>query len=362
MDRPTGTYSEHLISTLLTLPSSTALNNVYETASANFDSTANILSANFLAYYGVILSIWAVEAVRGCNALMPVQLYVFSSTLISARRLSLSSTWLTSLRPILFTLLARKKGLGVAAPLYFFVHWVLTPIDTFKSTDMRLTKLHYTRAILPSLLTVYYLPLAQSYLLPEVGQKETWLQLWQYFPVTLSLAQFVISKFWKDTADQDKIERPKRDIATLRYTIGVPAGVSMMLWLYTLFVSPASVSQIFLPQDITTSLVNLNSTTSSFNIAQWDHLITISATYLWLLYFIWDAKVAGMVSHSWIAVLAVMTVATTVLGPGGAVGAGFLWREYIVAEKRHKGALTSEEKRQRIEGRGQRGKEQGHEG
>jgi len=215
---------------------------------------------------------------------------------------------------------------------------------------MRLTKMHYTKAILPSLLMTFYLPLIQSWLLPEATQKETWVQIWQYFPVTLSLAQFAMSKIWKDTADQDKIERPKRDVATLRYTIGVPAGVATMFWFYTLYASSVSFSQFFLPHNITTILANLSSTSAStlaYNLLQYNYLIAILSTYLWLLYFVWDAKTAGMVTHTWIPVLITLALATIVLGPGGAVGAGFLWRKYIVTEKRHKGALTSEKVRQK---------------
>jgi len=47
------------------------------TISANVHPATNMLTKNFLAYYGVILSIWSVEAIRCCNALMPVQLYVY---------------------------------------------------------------------------------------------------------------------------------------------------------------------------------------------------------------------------------------------------------------------------------------------
>lgn len=82
-------------------------------------------------------------------------------------------------RPAMFAFFAQRKCLGMVAPVYYFIHWVLTPIDSFKSTDMRLTQMHYTRAILPSLLMVYYLPLIQSYLLLETSQRQTWLQLWQ---------------------------------------------------------------------------------------------------------------------------------------------------------------------------------------
>ncbi|KAH0395336.1 FAD/NAD(P)-binding domain-containing protein, partial [Aureobasidium melanogenum] len=185
------------------------MQDAFMATSINSGTAAGIHTASFLTYFGVILAIWSVEAVRRCNALMPVQL------------------------PILFALLAQRNGLGMISALYFFVHWVLTPIDSFKSTDMRLTQMNYTRAVLPSLLVVYYLPLVQSYLLPEIGQRQTWLQLWQWFPVTHSLAQYCLSKLWKDTSTQDKVDAPKRDVSTIRYTIGIPATISVVIWLRT---------------------------------------------------------------------------------------------------------------------------------
>ncbi|CAD0111536.1 unnamed protein product [Aureobasidium uvarum] len=205
---------------------------------------------------------------------------------------------------------------------------------------MRLTNMRYTRAILPSLLMVYYLPLLQSYLLPEVSQRQTWLQIWQLFPITHSLAQLAISKIWKDTVAQDKIHAPKRDVSTVIYTVGIPALLSTMIWAYTLFTSTSPLHQVFLPQHLLSSVTDLHTFTS--NVMQWNFLLFVSATYLWLLYFAWDAKAAGMVENSWITIIAALAVASVVLGPGGAVGVGFLYREYVITEKRHRGAITRE--------------------
>jgi uncharacterized protein (DUF2062 family) len=83
---------------------------------------------------------------------------------------------------------------------------------------------------------------------------------------------------------------------------------------------------------------------------QWNYVIAIASTYLWLLYFAWDAKTAGMITQNWITVLTSLAVASVMLGPGGAVGAGFLWREYVITEKRHKGALTMERVRVGVRG------------
>ncbi|KEQ58673.1 FAD/NAD(P)-binding domain-containing protein [Aureobasidium melanogenum CBS 110374] len=292
------------------------LQDMFTAASINSDPAAGLLFANLLAYSGLVLAIWSVEAVRRCNAMMPVQL------------------------PAMFAFFAQRKCLGMVAPVYYFLH-VMTPIDSFKSTDMRLTQMHYTRAILPSLLMVYYLPLLQSYLLPETSQRQTWLQLWQWFPITHSLAQFAISKILKDTTDSDKIHAPKGDVSTIRYTIGIPTIISIVVWLRTVFSAPVTLSQIFLPQPWT------HVPTSLTEIMQWNYLLAVSSSYLWLLYFAWDAKAAGMMTYSWITLLAGRAASTIVLGPGGAIGVGFLYREYIITEKRHKGALTVESVRKR---------------
>ncbi|KAI4716833.1 FAD/NAD(P)-binding domain-containing protein [Aureobasidium sp. EXF-10727] len=296
--------------------SSATSNDVYMSASANLDPAAGIRTASYLAYFGVVLAIWSLEAVRCCNALMPVQL------------------------PGLFALFAQMKGAGMVAPLYYFAHWVLTPIDSFRSTDMRLTNMKYTRAILPSLLMVYYLPLLQSYLLPEISQRQTWLQIWQLFPITHSLAQFAISKIWKDTVGQDKIHAPKRDVATIRYTVGIPALISTIVWVYTAYTTTTPLHQIFWPQHTPASVADSQAFTSE--IMQWNFVLFVTPTYLWLLYFAWDAKAAGMISHSWIIILGALAAATVTLGPGGAVGVGFLYREFVITEKRHKGAITRE--------------------
>lgn len=84
---------------------------------------------------------------------------------------------------------------------------------------------------------------------------------------------------------------------------------------------------------------------------QWNYLLAVSSSYLWLLYFAWDAKAAGMMTYSWITLLAGRIASTIVLGPGVAFGAGLLYREYIITEKRHKGASTVEIVRKRTAGR-----------
>ncbi|KAI5274669.1 FAD/NAD(P)-binding domain-containing protein [Aureobasidium subglaciale] len=303
------------------VPESNVLTDLYVSASENFDAATSHRIATLLAYFGVVLAIWSIESVRRCNALMPVQL------------------------PGLFAFFAQLKGIGLMAPLYYFLHWVLTPIDSFKATDMRLTRLNYTRSILPSLLIVYYLPILQNYFLPENIKGHTWLQIWHFFPIWQSLAQWAISTSLEDTIDHDKIHSPKRDVSIIRYTIAVPALISTSVWLWTVFKAPSSLYHILIPQIPFQAVTDVESFTD--DVVQWNLLIFVASTYLWLVYFAWDARSAGMLEKSWFELMTTMTLLTMALGPGGTVGLAYLYREYIITEKRHRAALTVESTRKR---------------
>lgn len=50
------------------------LPNIYIAGSDHPNLATGFRIATLLAYFGVILAIWSIEAVRRCNALMPVQL------------------------------------------------------------------------------------------------------------------------------------------------------------------------------------------------------------------------------------------------------------------------------------------------
>jgi hypothetical protein len=63
-------------------------------------------------------------------------------------------------------------------------------------------------------------------------------------------------------------------------------------------------------------------------------------TFLWLGYLFWDLKVAGMLQTRWFVLVLYLVTSTLVLGPGATAGLGWLWREYVLANSRHKDAIT----------------------
>ncbi|KAH6989817.1 hypothetical protein BKA56DRAFT_653104 [Ilyonectria sp. MPI-CAGE-AT-0026] len=270
--------------------------------------------ASCLTDLGIIITIWSIESVRRANALTLAQL------------------------PFLFTLLGQFFGIGVLSPLYYFAHYISSPIENFKATDMRLTRMNYTRAIQPAMILAYYIPTYAMLFWPSLPLRQSWLFIWQMFPIWTAVATFIFSCAFPNTMMQDRITAPKRDLPLIRYTVGTLIVPSVCFWLRAWFTAPFGTGAGFLPHTLPSNTSDLTAFAREF--LKFDAGFVFSATFMWLGYLFWDMKHAGMVQSSWleIAIYAISTV--VVLGPGAAAGLGWLWREDIITNKRHKAAVV----------------------
>jgi hypothetical protein len=206
-----------------------------------------------------------------------------------------------------------------------------------------LTNLAYTRSIFPAMLLCFYAPLYLSYLSPSFSNRIIWNWVWQMFPVWVTFSQSLAAyTIIPDTINYDRIHATERDWPTIRFTIGSFVALSAATWIYTLSHSPFSLCELFVPRlEIPHTLVeNLR------NFIQYDFLFTSGSALLWLGYLFYDMKKAGMVNTSWSRIIPMAALTTLALGPGAAVGLGWLWREQILAIKRHKAAVVSKASRE----------------
>jgi len=75
------------------------------------------------------------------------------------------------------------------------------------------------------------------------------------------------------------------------------------------------------------------------NFVQFDYLFCFGSTFLLLGLLFADMKKAGMVKTSWLTLVFSAIATTAIAGPGATIGLGWLWRENVLATKRHKGAI-----------------------
>lgn len=248
-------------------------------------------------------------------------------------------------RPTLFTFAGQWKGIGVIGPLYYFFLYAFTPIEKFKATDMRLTKLNYSLAVLPTLLLAYAIPTYAMLYWSTLSGRQTWLFFWQMFPIWMSLTQRMIAFLIPNTYDSDRLQAPKRDLPVMRYTIGSLVTISASVWIWINATSPYSVTTMFFPEAIPSQTTGVVKFARDF--LKIDEISLFGSTLLWLGYAFWDMKSAGMVETSWAMLILYALVSLMCLGPGATVGLGWLWREDIITNKRHKDAITEKTAKER---------------
>ncbi len=234
---------------------------------------------------------------------------------------------------------AQFVGIGVVGPIYFALHYIASQIANFKALDLRLTNLAYTRTVLPVMIVSFYIPHYVSYLAPDLAVRHAANWIWQLCPVWMSGLQMLLANtVMPSTIQHDRIYTPKRDLTAIRFTVGVCIVLSGAVWLYTVIMSPFSMKVLLFPG---LELSRINWIECARGVLQFDYLFCWASALLWLGYLFADMKHAGMVQQSWGTILGAAALTTFGLGPGVAVGLGWLWRENVLVTKRHGAAIVA---------------------
>jgi hypothetical protein len=209
----------------------------------------------------------------------------------------------------------------VITPIYFFLHYIASPIELFRSSEVRLTNLQYSRYIFLSIWLGYYIPqllIRWSYIADNYPRS---FKVCLFFPVLVAVIQKSLAKLSLNTWRHDRISAPRRDLWALDLTVKAATTIAAFTTLGTKALSTASWVDLLLP-----------------TLAPLDYTLTMSAAILWLGLLSIDLHTAGMAPGCWkLGVLCL--VCTVTLGPGTAIGIGWLWREHTLATKRHKAAV-----------------------
>jgi hypothetical protein len=226
------------------------------------------------------------------------------------------------------------------APLWCFLHYTLSPIESFSSLDMRLTHARWSRAALPAVLLAYLLPLYATVVWPDLQFRQCLLFVWQLYPLWLSLSAWAISRSFKDTMAKDMLYNVKRDLPVMRAYILSASALAAGVWWWAGFAGGFGAREVFVPLGLPRNMSSFADFTREF--LKWDETFGFSAHLVWLGYLFWDLSAAGMLKEGWLTAVGLGLVSVVVVGPGATLGLGWLWREHILASRRHKDALTLE--------------------
>ena len=226
--------------------------------------------------------------------------------------------------------MASFRGVGVIIPLYYFIHYVTSPVANFNAADKRLTDIAYTMSVLPVMLVGFYMPYFLAYLAPSLDLRHTGIWLWHMFPIWVSLAQWILARtVMPNSMQYDRIHRVTRDLWAIRVTIGTLAVLSGITYLYSVLSGPFTLRMLFLPTG--DELDTFQGAVQDF--LKWDQIFFAASSILWIAYMFADLNDAGMVAQNWLIILGILSTVSLAFGTGATTALGWLWREEILVSR-----------------------------
>lgn len=294
---------------------------VFAPSLLNIDSAHRLQMISFLADLSPILLIWLLESHRRANAFTFMRF------------------------PIFFGIGAQLYGIGSIGPLYFFLHYIQSPLSKFTAFDQRLINVAAAYTALPALALAYRLPSLAMYFAPDLSARLHVNAMWQLFPVWLSISHYILSKFFvKDTTKYDRIYKPSTDLPYTRFAMTALASVSALIFNWVRWQSSFSLGYVFFSNVGSISapftiLNSLNLVSGMALLLRTDQISCVLACFTWLALLFKDLKDAGILQTSWVRLISYAVLITYVCGPGTMIAMGWLWREQLLASKRAKGAV-----------------------
>jgi hypothetical protein len=250
-----------------------------------------------------------------------------------------------TLRSALLWGLLNLKGIAIFVPIYYFAHYIFSPMSAFSARDMRLTNRSYTRTILPALLLAHYAPFMLAYLSPSASTRQSAAFLWELFPVWISAIQYALSDMVPNTSLQDRLmANPTRDFPSIRRTIIPLIVLSAAVWQYTLWTSPSISEALAVFSPITSGVESMNFSELFAETLKWDQVFFGFANEVWIVLLFWDMKRAGYIRRSWLFLGACAVIVTVLGGNGALLGVAWLYREERLVVGNHWAAVVADEK------------------
>jgi hypothetical protein len=143
---------------------------------------------SFLTDLAPIFLIWLLESHRRANTFTSMRFHVF------------------------FGIASQLYSVSSIGTLYFFLHYIQSPLLNFAAFDQRLISVAAASTALPALALAYELPTLAMFLAPDVSVQLRVNAEWQLFPVWLSISHYLLRRFTvKDMTRHDRIYQPSTD-------------------------------------------------------------------------------------------------------------------------------------------------------
>lgn len=244
-------------------------------------------------------------------------------------------------------LLAQLYGIGIVAPIYYFLHFVMNPSTKFHAADNRHVPIHLAKTILPAIFLGLIIPTIGMYWpTSTLSTLQGWNFVWQFFPIWQSLFHGILSRCVPNTEKMDRINNVKGDLFWLRMNYLTTALISASAWIYMYLTSPVTFPELFF-SGLATPFREINSLEEAMGmLLKYDEVFCFLSAAIWVLLCFWDLKREGRVTAGWGKIVGGFAAASVVFGPGAGLVGMWGWREDVLA----RGGLEVEERvREKVE-------------
>ncbi|KAI1370788.1 hypothetical protein F4677DRAFT_437494 [Hypoxylon crocopeplum] len=262
-----------------------------------FDNVASWQMFSFLTDLGPVYAVWIMESYRPANARTPAYL------------------------PTLFALTAQFSGIGIVAPFFYFLSFVFGPSGADLAHGSPKTRTAWqvgSVPLLPLVLLLNTFEVFAMFLSPEHAARHFWTWAWQLTPFWIGFGNVLLTRV------VGGLSRARNSLfASPKLLLAILGLASSGVWIYTILYSPYPLATLFIPQAGSQSEYVLHARKA----LQADELSVFAASFLWLVYSLFDLHSAGIVGNEWLFYVGSLPVVTACVGPGAAFLLGWYWRE-----------------------------------
>ncbi|KAH9215670.1 hypothetical protein DL95DRAFT_424887 [Leptodontidium sp. 2 PMI_412] len=243
---------------------------------------------------------------------------------------------LTTTSCLMHTLLSaayQVKGPGFIAPIYYFLHYIQSPLSMYAAPDNRLTNMASAKVIIPTIATAFILPSIAIFAALGIANRQ-WINgvFFQPFPLYASLIHRLLTKTVKDTTQVDRIENVKADMKWLRLAYGFAAATAATAYFYVALKSPVSLTEVFF-KGLSNPSEALPLITGAAKIFRYDQITAFTAGAVWVFLSFKDLKKAKKIQTRWPGIVGTFAGTTILAGPGAGMAVMWAWREECLAKK-----------------------------
>ncbi|RWQ99943.1 hypothetical protein C8Q69DRAFT_512657 [Paecilomyces variotii] len=244
------------------------------------------------------------------------------------------------------------KGIGIIAPLYYFIHYVSGPLETTPPSPSTISDspidIHEAKALFPAVLIGYYIPtVVQKLPMVSLSVRQIFCGYWQLYPIWLSIVHHGLSLWYSAAARTTDIKRLQsgrsssdNDMVHVRRAYLITGSISAAVYFYVRFLSGIPTCDVFIrgmfhsPAAVAAAVTSV--TDGMVPAMKYDAFFTFVSGLLWISLTFGDLKAEGVLRFGTVRVVSVMLLVVYFFGPGAATAFCWGWREEIlhVAKRR----------------------------